>query len=80
MLKQDPYPSGDRGWIINLASIMGFVASTGTSAYCASKGAVIQMTKSIALDYGSHGMLVAHILSLCSLFVVSPLEALTLVL
>jgi NAD(P)-dependent dehydrogenase (short-subunit alcohol dehydrogenase family) len=27
MLKQEPHPSGDRGWIINMSSIMGMVAS-----------------------------------------------------
>jgi NAD(P)-dependent dehydrogenase (short-subunit alcohol dehydrogenase family) len=27
MLKQEPHPSGDRGWIINMSSIMGIVAS-----------------------------------------------------
>ena len=29
MLKQEPHESGDRGWIINLSSIFGLVASTG---------------------------------------------------
>lgn len=27
MLKQEPHPSGDRGWIINMSSIMGIVAT-----------------------------------------------------
>jgi NAD(P)-dependent dehydrogenase (short-subunit alcohol dehydrogenase family) len=27
MLKQEPHPSGDRGWIINMSSIMGIIAS-----------------------------------------------------
>lgn len=26
MLQQDPHPSGDRGWIINMSSILGLVA------------------------------------------------------
>lgn len=26
MIIQDPYPNGDRGWIVNLASIFGVVA------------------------------------------------------
>jgi NAD(P)-dependent dehydrogenase (short-subunit alcohol dehydrogenase family) len=26
MLEQDPHPSGDRGWIINMSSIMGIIA------------------------------------------------------
>jgi NAD(P)-dependent dehydrogenase (short-subunit alcohol dehydrogenase family) len=25
MLKQDPHSSGDRGWIVNIASIMGLI-------------------------------------------------------
>lgn len=25
MVKQEPHPSGDRGWIINISSIMGLV-------------------------------------------------------
>src|SRR5262249_34130690 len=31
MMKQDPHPGGDRGWIINLASIVGLVGSPKTS-------------------------------------------------
>jgi NAD(P)-dependent dehydrogenase (short-subunit alcohol dehydrogenase family) len=27
MLKQEPHVSGDRGWIINMSSIMGIIAS-----------------------------------------------------
>lgn len=52
MLNQEPHESsGDRGWIINLCSILGLVGMAGTSCYCATKGAVLQMTKSIALEY-----------------------------
>jgi NAD(P)-dependent dehydrogenase (short-subunit alcohol dehydrogenase family) len=29
MLKQDLHPSGDRGWIINLASVAGLVGFSG---------------------------------------------------
>ncbi|KAK5112108.1 hypothetical protein LTR62_004450 [Meristemomyces frigidus] len=55
MLKQDMLPGvKDRGWIINTASVQGLVAYTNTPAYCASKGAVVQLTKQIAVDYGSH--------------------------
>lgn len=38
MLKQEPHPSGDRGWIINLCSIMGVVGLSGAAVYCATKG------------------------------------------
>jgi NAD(P)-dependent dehydrogenase (short-subunit alcohol dehydrogenase family) len=55
MLKQEPL-SGlrDRGWIVNTASIQGLVAYYNTPAYTASKGAVVQLTKQIALDYAPH--------------------------
>jgi NAD(P)-dependent dehydrogenase (short-subunit alcohol dehydrogenase family) len=33
MISQDPHPSGDRGWIINLSSILGIVGSTGTGRW-----------------------------------------------
>ena len=54
MKKQDPHPSGDRGWIINTASIIGLIGLSGSVAYSASKGAVVQMTKTVALDYAPH--------------------------
>lgn len=30
MMKQDPHPSGDRGWIINLSSILGLLGGAKT--------------------------------------------------
>jgi NAD(P)-dependent dehydrogenase (short-subunit alcohol dehydrogenase family) len=39
------------GHIINIASIAGFVAFPGRSAYTASKGALVQFTRSLAVDY-----------------------------
>lgn len=41
------------GAIINIASILGSVAATGTGAYTASKHAVVGLTKSGALDYAA---------------------------
>lgn len=38
------------GKIINVASVAGLVASAGRAAYCASKGAVVMLTKAMALD------------------------------
>lgn len=40
------------GAILNVASISSFVGQTGTPAYTASKGAVLMLTKSLAVDYG----------------------------
>lgn len=40
------------GAILNVGSVSSIVAQQGTPAYCASKGAVLLLTKSLALDYG----------------------------
>jgi gluconate 5-dehydrogenase len=44
--------------IINIASLMTAAARPGTSAYTASKGAVGQLTKALAVEWASHGILV----------------------
>jgi NAD(P)-dependent dehydrogenase (short-subunit alcohol dehydrogenase family) len=78
MLKQDLHPSGDRGWIINMSSIMGIIAGLGNrkycadidslfvdpspASYCASKGAVSSLTRQVALDYAEHKI---HVNALC---------------
>ena len=40
----------DGGAIVNMSSMYGTVGNAGTSAYCASKGAVTMMTKAVALE------------------------------
>ncbi|KAL3456520.1 hypothetical protein BJX64DRAFT_281283 [Aspergillus heterothallicus] len=40
-----------RGSVVNIASQLGIVSRPGASAYCASKAAVIGMTKADAIDY-----------------------------
>lgn len=44
------------GSIINTASVAGLVGFPNMVAYCASKGAVIQMSKAAALDYATQGI------------------------
>ncbi|MGJ3261821.1 MAG: GolD/DthD family dehydrogenase [Salinarimonas sp.] len=44
------------GRIVNLASQAGSVAIEGHVAYCASKFAVVGMTKTMALEWGRHGI------------------------
>ena len=39
------------GVIINTASVLGLVGGGGVAAYCASKGAVVLLTKAMALDH-----------------------------
>lgn len=52
---------GIKGVIINTASVFGFLASPGTFAYHASKGAVIMMTKSAALEMAPYGIRVVAV-------------------
>ena len=47
-----------RGRIINIASLSSFVAFTEVSAYCASKAAVAALTRSLAIEWAPHGVLV----------------------
>jgi NAD(P)-dependent dehydrogenase (short-subunit alcohol dehydrogenase family) len=44
------------GAIINMSSGWGLVGGPRAVAYCASKGAVIQLTKAMALDHGEHNI------------------------
>lgn len=44
------------GVIVNIASVAGLVAFPGRCAYSASKGAAVQITRSIAVDYAGQGI------------------------
>ena len=44
------------GSIVNISSIDGLWAEAGLAAYCASKGGVIALTRSIAIDFGKDGI------------------------
>jgi NAD(P)-dependent dehydrogenase (short-subunit alcohol dehydrogenase family) len=44
------------GHVITVASVAGLIAFPGRSAYTASKGAALQFTKSLAVDYGASGI------------------------
>ncbi|KEQ69794.1 gluconate 5-dehydrogenase [Aureobasidium namibiae CBS 147.97] len=62
MLSQEPHPNGDRGWIVNVASIFGMVGTSNFASYCASKGAIVNMTKAVALDCAPHRI---HVNCIC---------------
>ena len=44
------------GAIVNVASQLGLVAVPGAAAYCASKGAVVQLTRAMAIDHAPDGI------------------------
>ncbi len=44
------------GAIVNVASVAGLVAFPGRCAYSASKGGVVQLTRSLAADYAARGI------------------------
>jgi len=46
------------GRIINLASIASFVSAHEVTPYCASKGAVIQITRALAAEWAKYGITV----------------------
>ncbi|MCJ1470299.1 hypothetical protein MMC07_008944 [Pseudocyphellaria aurata] len=70
-LKQDLDWNGRRGWIVNTASILGLVGiSGGAAAYCASKGAVVNLTKQVAVDYAKDRI---HCNALCPGFTKSAM-------
>jgi NAD(P)-dependent dehydrogenase (short-subunit alcohol dehydrogenase family) len=47
---------GGGGAIVSTASISGLVGLPGQAAYAASKGAIVQLTKQLAVEYAPHGI------------------------
>jgi len=45
-----------KGNIVNMASVNGYFAEPGCAVYCATKGAIIAMTKAMAIDHGADGI------------------------
>ncbi len=50
--------AGRPGKIVNIASLMSAASRKGTAAYTASKGALGQLTKALAVDWAPHRILV----------------------
>ncbi|MCB0241659.1 MAG: SDR family oxidoreductase, partial [Anaerolineae bacterium] len=51
-----PMKQQGHGVIVNFGSIWGSVGAAGVVAYCASKGAVHQITRAMALDHARDGI------------------------
>jgi 3-hydroxyacyl-CoA dehydrogenase / 3-hydroxy-2-methylbutyryl-CoA dehydrogenase len=61
MVKNNPNADGERGVIVNTASVAAFDGQIGQAAYSASKGGVVGMTLPIARDLASMGIRVCTI-------------------
>jgi NAD(P)-dependent dehydrogenase (short-subunit alcohol dehydrogenase family) len=61
MVDNAPEDSGERGVIVNTASVAAFDGQIGQAAYSASKGGVVAMTLPIAREFAEHGIRVVTI-------------------
>lgn len=59
--KAEPGPDGERGVIVNTASIAAFDGQIGQAAYAASKGGVVSLTLPIARELARYGIRVVTI-------------------
>jgi len=69
MLDQD-LVDGERGSVVTVASVEGLEGTAGGSSYNASKGAVVILTKNLAIDYGRAGI---RANAICPGFIETPL-------
>ena len=56
MCKNEPEPTGERGCIVNTASVAAYDGQIGQAAYSATKGGVVGMTLPIARDLARNGI------------------------
>jgi NAD(P)-dependent dehydrogenase (short-subunit alcohol dehydrogenase family) len=51
-----PHLRNTRGAIVNMSSVNGFFVEPMCAGYCATKGAIIALTKAMAIDHGRDGV------------------------
>ena len=61
MAKNAPTPDGERGVVINTASVAAFEGQVGQAAYSASKGGIVGLTLPVARDLAELGIRVVTI-------------------
>jgi len=61
MVKNDPNGDGERGVIINTASVAAFEGQVGQAAYSASKGGLVSMILPVARELAAYGIRVMGI-------------------
>jgi NAD(P)-dependent dehydrogenase (short-subunit alcohol dehydrogenase family) len=69
MLEQ-PLVDAARGAVVTIASIEGIEGTAGGSAYSASKGGVVILTKNMAIDYAGRGI---RVNTVCPGFIDTPM-------
>lgn len=70
VMKPQARINGIRGSIVNVASTASLGAANGMAAYCASKGAVMLLTRAMARDHGGDGI---RINAVCPGDVITPM-------
>ncbi|MDB5971417.1 MAG: 3-hydroxy-2-methylbutyryl-CoA dehydrogenase [Hydrocarboniphaga sp.] len=61
MMKLDPLEDGERGVIVNTASVAGYEGQIGQASYASSKGGVIALTIQAAREFAASGIRVCTI-------------------